>query len=60
MYTFPLWLVTRTTDMLTAYNVYVGKYWDGRWFTAARDKAQPYNFSKYQPLNTVLVRIKTQ
>ncbi len=44
--------------MLTAYNVYVGKYWDGRWFTAVRDKAQPYSFSKYQPLNTVLVRIK--
>lgn len=44
--------------MLTAYNVYLGKYWDGEWFRANRAGAKPYTFTKYRPNNTVLVKTK--
>lgn len=44
-----------------AYNVYIGKYWDGEWYTATRKFAVPINarfWSEHhvQHTNTLFVR----
>ena len=43
--------------MVTAYNVYVGKFWDGLFFRASRQEAQPFTGDKL-PRNTILWKTK--
>lgn len=42
--------------MLYAYNVYVGKFWDGEWYTATRKYAVPIDLRFEQSLVNADIR----